>query len=746
MAATGALAAHQSTTPTATLSGTVTAPDGARLPGAMITLAPRDGAAVLHAVSSAQGAFRLAGLAPGVYDLTVTLGGFAPRHVPDLQLAESEARRLDVRLDLATVREKVDVVTGGPDDTLEAAALRECSARDAAEAIDGLPGVTRTRRGLIGSDVVIRGFRGQDVTLLVDGQRVCGACPSRMDPPAFHVDLGEIDRVEVTRGPFDVKNAGGLGGAINVVTRRPPPGWHAQPTLVLGSSGYVNPVLAGSWGGENMSALAGVSYRQAQPYADGTGQSATHVANYREDTESSDAYRIGTAWARLLRHNDDGILQIAYTHQQADHVLYPTLQMDAVNDDTDRAQLTWERTHTKLMATIASVTHWMTDEYRVSAAGTPRGYSMGARAKSQTLGLRAEWQSRGVTLGMEAGHRLWDAQTEMAGSNYAPQDSLASATSDALGLFAEVEHDFTVAHGLSVGLRLDRATTSVDEATGNTALFAAYHGTRETHRTDLLPAARLRYNWRPRTGLHFILTAGHAARTPEPNERYYALRRPGSDWVGNPTLRPSRNTGLDLAARVEGTRLRVETAVFANAIADYITVAACERQQAIAGVTNTLARTYENVDATLLGAEARASLLLPAHLSLDANASYVRGTQSVDAARGLTSRAVAEIPPLQGRIALRYDEGRRWLRVETIAAARQARVNLDLGETETPGYGVVNLSAGLRAKRLVLTAGVVNLFDKLYVEYLSSQRDPFRSGARLPEPGRQLFVNAVVPF
>lgn len=470
------------------------------------------------------------------------------------------------------------------------------------------------------------------------------------------------------------------------------------------------------------------------------------MANYRDDTESSDAYRIGTAWARLLRHNDDGILQIAYTHQQADHLLYPTLQMDAINDDTDRAQLTWERTHTKLMAGIARATHWMTDEYRVSAAGTPRGYSMGTRAKSQTLDLRGEWQSGGVTLGMEAGHRLWNAETEMAGSNYAPQDSLAGATSDALGLFAEVEHDFTVAHGLSAGLRLDRATTHVDEATGNTDLFAAYHGTRETQRTDLLPAARLRYDWRPRTGLRFTLTAGHAARTPEPTERYYALRRPGSDWVGNPTLRPSRNTGLDLAARVEGTRLRLETAIFANAIADYITVAAGERQQAIVGVTNTLARTYENIDATLLGAEARASLLLPTHFSLDASSSYVRGAQGVDAARGLTSRAVAEIPPLQGRMALRYDEGRRWLLIEAIAAARQSRVNLDLGETETPGYGVVNLSGGLRAKRLILTAGVVNLFDKLYVEYLSSQRDPFRSGARLPEPGRQLFVNAVVPF
>jgi iron complex outermembrane receptor protein len=746
VAAAGQLAAPASAAAAATLSGTVSAPDGARLAAVVITLAPRDNGAIVRAVSGPLGAFHLAGLAPGVYDLTATLAGFAPRRVPDLRLADRVARRLDIQLGLAVVREKIEVVTGGPDETIEAAELRESSARDAAEALSGLPGVTRTRRGLIGSDVAIRGFRGQDVTVLVDGQRICGACPSRMDPPAFHVDLGEIERVEVTRGPFDVKNGGGMGGAVNVVTRRPPPGWRVQPTLVLGSAGYVNPVLAGSWGGRGASALAGLSYRQAQPFADGTGQPALRVANYREGMSTSDAYRIGTAWARALRHSDSGLLQLAYTRQRAEHALYPTLLMDAINDDTDRGQLTWEGTHTRLVVAASRVTHWMTDEYRVSTADAPRGYSMGTRAKSETFGLRGERQGGGVTLGIEVGHRFWDAQTEMAGNNYKQQSSLAGATSDSVGLFAEYERDFSVAHGLSAGLRLDRATTHVDVATGNTDLFAAYHGTRETRRADLLPAARLRYNWRPHAGLHFMLTAGHAARTPEPNERYYALRRMGSDWVGNPTLRSSRNTGLDLAARVDGARVRLRTSVFVNSIADYITMAARQREQLVAGVTNTLARTYENVDATLFGAEARASLVLPARLFLDAQASYVRGTQSVDASRGLTSHAVAEMPPLEGRGALRYDGGGHWLRLELVAAASQSRVNLDLGETKTPGYGVVNLSAGLRTRHLSFTAGVVNLLDKLYVEHLSSQRDPFRSGARLFEPGRQIFANAVVPF
>jgi iron complex outermembrane recepter protein len=748
--AAGATPAETQTTGTqargASLAGTVTAPDGARLPAVVIALAPRNGSPAVTTVSGPQGAFRLSGLAAGVYTLEASLEGFATRRISDLTLAEGEGQRLDLRLDLMTVRELLHVLTDGPDETVEATAVRECGARDAAEVLASVPGVGKTRRGLIGSDVTMRGFHGQDVNVLVDGQRVCGACPSRMDPPAFHVDLGEIERVEVLRGPFDVKNGGGLGGAINIVTRRPTPGWRVQPTLVLGSTGYVNPVLAASYGGRHTSALAGVSYREARPYTDGTGQPATRVANYREGAATGDAFRVGTAWARLMRHGDEGLLQLAYTRQQAEHVLYPTLQMDAITDDTDRVQLTWDGVHTKASAGVARVTHWMTDEYRLSAANMARSYSMGTRAESRTFGLRGEWQGGGFSVGAEAGHRLWETETEMAGRAYLPQASLAGATCDTVGLFAEWEHDFTVAHGLSVGLRLERATTRVDEATGNTELFFAYHGTRDTDAEDLLPAARLRYNWRPRPGLRLSLTAGHAARLPEPNERYFALRRAGSDWVGNPGLRPSRSTGGDLNAHFEAARLRLDGSLFVNAVADYITVAARDKGETVAGVVNTRARTYENVNATLAGLEARASLLLPARLFLDVDASYVRGRQQTDSARGLTSEAVAEIPPLTGHVALRYDDGRRWLRLEAAGAARQRRINRDLGETETPGYGILNVAAGLRLRRLVLTAGVVNLLDDAYAEHLSSQRDPFRSGARLLEPGRQVFVSVVTPF
>jgi iron complex outermembrane receptor protein len=38
------------------------------------------------------------------------------------------------------------------------------------------------------------------------------------------------------------------------------------------------------------------------------------------------------------------------------------------------------------------------------------------------------------------------------------------------------------------------------------------------------------------------------------------------------------------------------------------------------------------------------------------------------------------------------------------------------------------------------------VFDARFVEHLSYQRDPFRSGVRVFEPGRNLFVNVDFRF
>ena len=49
---------------------------------------------------------------------------------------------------------------------------------------------------------------------------------------------------------------------------------------------------------------------------------------------------------------------------------------------------------------------------------------------------------------------------------------------------------------------------------------------------------------------------------------------------------------------------------------------------------------------------------------------------------------------------------------------------------------MTHLRAGWRRGEWAVSVALSNLFDREYVEHLSYQRDPFRSGVRVPEPGR----------
>ena len=90
---------------------------------------------------------------------------------------------------------------------------------------------------------------------------------------------------------------------------------------------------------------------------------------------------------------------------------------------------------------------------------------------------------------------------------------------------------------------------------------------------------------------------------------------------------------------------------------------------------------------------------------------------------------------------MRYDIGKLFGEIEALFTGAQRNVDTLLGEQSTPGYGIANLKSGVNYKRTFLRLGLNNIFGRKYFEYLSYQRDPFRSGARVFEPGRNLFVS-----
>ena len=206
-----------------------------------------------------------------------------------------------------------------------------------------MDGLWMKRTAAVENDVVVRGFKQDDINLLVDGARVYESCPSQMDPPAGHVDLAEVERVEVTKGPFDLRNAGSLGATVNVVTKNPEPGFSVALDSRFGSFGAYTDGVSASYGGDRVQVLAGYSYQSSDPYSDGHGQSFTAYNNYSALGRNAKAFDDQSAWFKAYYTPADGQqLSLSYTRVQDGLVLYPYFSMDSNHDNTDRAELRYE--------------------------------------------------------------------------------------------------------------------------------------------------------------------------------------------------------------------------------------------------------------------------------------------------------------------------------------------------------------------------------------------------------------------
>jgi iron complex outermembrane receptor protein len=527
-----------------------------------------------------------------------------------------------------------------------------------------------------------------------------------------------------------------------------------SPSFSAGSWGYVNPSAVVSWGSSRASVLGGYSYRAADPYRDGSGALFTSYANYRPDAMDSQSFDIDTGWGRAYFSPVAGhSVQAAYTRQQADHVLYPYLLMDGLTDNADRFNVSYAaaRDGARVKAISArayysAVEHWMTDALRVSSAGAAREYSMATEANTATSGGNVEVVIGGATAGVEAFRREWDATTALAGSKYAPQYSIPFVATDHVGVFTDYEGRLGDSTTLAAGGRFDYSHSAADAAKANTDLYFAYNGTRSVAASDSGASGKIRVTRQFGSSLDIQAGLGHTFRVPDPMERYFALKRMGNDWVGNPALQPTRNTGLQAGATYRHGLALATVSVSHDWVSDFINVHGQRKINTVPGVMNPMARSYMNVDARLLTGEFALTWPFTDHLSSAVRGSYTRGTKDTDPAAGITSPNLAEIPPANGIVSLRYDRAVVFVEAQGVFAADQDRVDTDLKEAPTPGYGVMNLRAGGQLKKLRLTIALDNVFNRLYVQHNSFQRDPYRTGVRVPEPGRNLYASISYRF
>src|SRR3954452_16805557 len=114
LALVGAVCAMGQAARTATLVGTVTDPGGAVIVAAKVTVANTETAIVSAGLTNSEGSYYVPFLAVGKYTLMVEAPGFKKFVQKGLELQAAEVPRIDVKLEVGSVSESVEVTAAAP--------------------------------------------------------------------------------------------------------------------------------------------------------------------------------------------------------------------------------------------------------------------------------------------------------------------------------------------------------------------------------------------------------------------------------------------------------------------------------------------------------------------------------------------------------------------------------------------------------------------------------------------------------
>jgi iron complex outermembrane receptor protein/vitamin B12 transporter len=210
------------------VSGTVMDPLGARVPNASVTLTSNGPAR--ETKSGSDGMFSFASVAPGLYQVVVSLQGFQPFTSEPFYVGASGTQSVRATLQVSPLEQAVVVTaaatdisqaqTGAPVTVLDSATLDALNKLDVLEALRLVPGAQVVQTGARGSQtsLFIRGGNAAFNKVLIDGA-VANSIGGDFD--FAQLSTAGVDRVEVLRQTNSVVyGSDALAGVVQITTKR----------------------------------------------------------------------------------------------------------------------------------------------------------------------------------------------------------------------------------------------------------------------------------------------------------------------------------------------------------------------------------------------------------------------------------------------------------------------------------------------------------------------------------------------
>lgn len=315
------------------------------------------------------------------------------------------------------------------------------------------------------------------------------------------------------------------------------------------------------------------------------------------------------------------------------------------------------------------------------------------------------------------------------------------------GVFGEFSWDFSMNSRVISGLRADRwQATDKRQNIALNMMMSMPNPTYGDERQETLKSGFFRYETALKSGTTtFFAGVGHSERFPD---YWEMIAKESETSVSGFYIDPEKTTQLDVGFMYQYGGWDGSVSVFANEIQDYLMIESGYQKPAMGGTRST--SVVRNIDARTWGLELDGVYRFSDNWRTELTLSSVRGANDTD------GRTLPQLPPLEGRVGVYYDNsiwsaGMMWR-----SLAAQDRYDLNRGNIVGQDFGptasanVLSLNGGWRySDNLMFTAGVDNALDETYAEHISragASIAGFDQTTRVNEPGRIVWLRAQLTF
>ncbi|SMD01706.1 TonB-dependent receptor domain-containing protein [Pedobacter nyackensis] len=596
-------------------------------------------------------------------------------------------------------------------------------------------GVNLIRRGPIGMEPVLRGFSAGQINVVIDGMRIFGACTDKMDPATIYTEPVNLKSIDIKYGGDGIGTGATIGGTLNLKLADALIDSNSRFTGSLASGYYsaataVQNAVVMNYSEKKWAIRFSGVYRKGGDYTDGENKKVDFSQYGKMNTSVSGKYQF----------NKNSTIKADFILDDGWNIGFPALAMDVGYAKARIASVTYERNNSaQFMQEIEAkiyanaVRHAMDDTKRPATA-----MHMDMPGQSHTFGAFLQFRLRKMGIHnfkvkTDFYYNSVYADMTMYPKDAAPMFMLTWPKNHqkVAGLFVEDEMYLSSMSRLGLKLRIEAVNAKVTDEMGQDQFSVLGY---DVHRPvkQILKNVNISYTRFLSSVLTAYLSAGFNERSPTTSERfgfYLFNQMDNHDYVGNPLLKNEQAWNGEFNLLFAKKDFSWKLSAFSSWVAHYI-MGKTQQSLSVMTIGATGVRSYENIpSARLFGAESSFSYqLLNRHLTFNNTWKWLRGEDNEKTPLPLMS-------PLKIMTSVRFQHRTLSFQVENEICSKQNQINIDFGESVSPGYTLFHIRSGygfvIKKHKLDFSAGIENLLNKAYADHLDW-------GAIL-RPGRNIY-------